>query len=173
MVIDISGFDAKAQLTLPAMAAQVQMGVASAQYKLMARGYVGPLSEVLIDPGELNVESYVKLTGAISKLQRLLADDVQNIRPVPLFVDLPAGGDSEGDRRWAVGATFALSQIADGQSLAKSRRVMDWDSWSEEAKQAIEETYTLLVGAKDDDFQPDGAMKASAQSYLGPLRIKR
>lgn len=171
LIVDIAGFDAKAQLTLPAIAAQVQMGMASAQYKLTARGYVGPLSEVLVDPGELNVESYVKLLASITLLQKRLADDTVNIRPVPLFVDLPVGDVEMATRRRSIGVTFALSQIADGRSLNAARREVEWSSWATEAQEAINETYDSIVGT-DADLRPGTDAQNAARSYLGHLRLK-
>ncbi len=172
LVVDIAGFEGSAQLTLPAIAAQVEMGVASAQYDLSARGYVGKVGDLLGAPSALDVENYVKLIDSITKLQQLIADDYANIRPVPLFLELPDATDGDAERRWAVGTTFGLSQLADGRSLNQAKKDIEWDSWSPEAQEAIASIYTEATGQTDPDLRPNDASKASALAFIGRLRLR-
>lgn len=172
LVVDLAGFEARAQLTLPAIAAQVEIGMATASYKLGARGYVGSISQVLVSPTALNVENYVALTGSIELLQKLLADDIPNLRPEPLFVDMPAQGSVDSDYRWSVGLVFALSQVAERQSLSSAKKAIVWETWSDEARSAIEELYLSTLRLPDSDSRPDGAMQSWARSYLGKLRLR-
>lgn len=173
LVVDVSGFSADAKLTLPVIAAQVEMGVAKAMYRLSAKGYVGKISDVLGASGDLNVENYVNMIKAIDILKGRIADDTANVRPRPLYLDVDqAEVDVEAGRRLSVGATFALSQIASGRSLKDTRSAIDWESWSPEAQGAILSTFSELLGDVDAESKPSGQAVRVCQSLLGPLRLK-
>lgn len=118
------------------------------------------------------MENYVKLIDSITKLQQLIADDYANIRPVPLFLELPDATDGDAERRWAVGANIGLSQLADGRSLNQAKKDIEWDSWSPEAQEAIASIYTEATGQTDPDLRPRRREQGLALAFIGRLRLR-
>jgi hypothetical protein len=171
LLIGVSGFEANAKLTLPVIAAAVQLGNMQARYRLEMKGYRGKVGDLLAEPDELNVETYIKLIQSVRELRKRIADDTSNIFPEPLFLDVPNEPDQSALLRGSVGSVFALSQIADGRSLFESRRVVD--NWSDEAQAAIEDVYSQFT-EKDErgDYVPDRNSMERARDYLGQLRLR-
>jgi hypothetical protein len=166
--VGISEIKAEMKLTLPFIAASAEVGSARAFYHLSVKGYTGPnIAELIPEPGDFNVETYVGLMDKITKIQKLLTSDTANIKPVRLAIDVP-DTDAAFVLRSSVGTTWALSQIADGKNLNDALQAYDW---SDEASAAITATYRKLDIA--DGSQPHGDATRAAQAMLGRLRLRR
>lgn len=166
--VGISEIKAEMKLTLPFIAASAEVGSARAFYHLSVRGYTGPdIADLIPEPGDFNVETYVGLMDKITKIQKLLTSDIANIKPVRLAVELP-DNDAGFVLRSSVGTTWALSQIADGKNLNDALHAYQW---SDEASSAITATYHKLDIA--DGNQPHGDATRAAQALLGRLRLRR
>jgi hypothetical protein len=164
--VGVSNFTGDIKLTLPFIAASAEVGSARAQYHLSVRGYKGTaIAELIPEPGDFDVQSYVGLIEKIAAIQKLITQDIDNVVPVRLGIEAP--DNPQAVLRSSVGTVWALGQIADGRGLAEALRAFDWSS---EASSAITSTYTSLqVGA---DERPHGDAIRTTQGLLGRLRLK-
>jgi len=165
LIVNVSGLDAKANLTLPFVAAEAQYNRAEASANLRVSGYVGPdLGEKFPEFGTFDVESYVKLMQALSEMREVIGAKEEHIHPTRLWAwaEEEAGAT---DRRLtqAVGTLWALTQIEKGhprsEALAKYR-----DHDDTVAKGAIEHTYADML--RDDEMNPSQESRARARRLL-------
>lgn len=85
LLVEVNQVEAVAQLTLPAIAASVELGTAEAAVRLDINGYQGDkMWDLLPQPQPLDVESYREYLQAASRVQKLFASDVDNAVPVML-----------------------------------------------------------------------------------------
>lgn len=91
VLIEILDFKVAAKASLPAIAAQVQLGDLQASSLLMVSGYAGNISATLPAWQDFDVKSYSDYFAAITNLQKIIFDDTANIRPVLLGSTLAAG----------------------------------------------------------------------------------
>ena len=143
LIVNVSGLDAKATLTLPLVAAEAQLNRAEATANLRVLGYVGPdLGKQFPEFDSFDMESYVKLRQSLSELREVIGAKAEHIRPTRLWA---WAEEDDTDRRLteAVGTLWAMTQIADGhtreEALGSYRQPDD-----KVAKGAIEQTYTEL-----------------------------
>ena len=172
LIVKVSNFDAKANMTLPFIAAEAQFNRLEASAALRIEGYVGPgAAKQLPKFGSFDVESYVKLMDALNSLTESIGADVDNIRPVRLWTWAEAGdgGKAVDDRLTsAVGTMWALTKIADGKPVAEAiAHYRDEDDAV--AQDAIQATYTHLVGS---DAAPGGQARARAKELLDGYKAR-
>lgn len=164
--IGVSNIKGDVKLTLPFIAASAEVGAATAQYHLSVKGYTGTdISDLIPQPGDFNVESYVGLIEKIGKIQQLITKEIDKVTPVRLGIELAI--DPEAVLRSGVGTAWALSQISDGRSLADALKAY---SWTPEASAAISAVYANLQ--VDDAERPHGDAVRTAQRLLGKLRLR-
>jgi hypothetical protein len=117
VVSDIKGDGA---LTLPVVAAKVELEGARASAQLLVRGYKGSgLGDLLPAWQTFGVDSYGQYMTAISALQKQIMKDAGNIQPELLATTVvsrkvPAPGV-------AVGTGYGLHAIAEGATLAHAQ----------------------------------------------------
>jgi hypothetical protein len=164
LIVNVSGLDAKANLTLPFVAAEAQYNRAEASANLRVSGYVGPdLGEKFPEFGTFDIESYVKLMQSMSEMREVVGAKEEHISPTRLWAWAEEEEDTT-DRRLtqAVGTLWALTQIADGhpkaEALAKYR-----DHDDTVAKGAIEQTYADMIR---DQVDPSRESRARARRLL-------
>lgn len=86
LIVNVSGLDAKASLTLPFVAAEAQYNRAEAYANLRVAGYVGPdLGGMFPDFTTFNVESYVTLMQSLSAMRKVIGANEEFIRPTRLW----------------------------------------------------------------------------------------
>jgi hypothetical protein len=84
VLLEIFGASAKADLTLPVIAAHAELGMVSASAQLLIYGYAGDLATSLPNWQSFDVDSYADYLGKVNELQRKILGDTANIRPVLL-----------------------------------------------------------------------------------------
>jgi hypothetical protein len=113
VVTDIKGSVA---LTLPIVAAKVEIEGAHASAQLLVRGYQGnDLGGLLPNWQSFGVDSYSQYMSAVSDLQKAIMGDAGNIQPELLATTVfdpkvPAPGE-------AIGSVYALHAISEGATL--------------------------------------------------------
>jgi hypothetical protein len=176
LIVNVSGLDAKANVTLPFVAAEAQFNRAEATANLRVSGYDGPdLGEKFPEFGTFDIESYVKLMQSLTDISKVIGAKEEHIRPTRLWAWAETEADAT-DRRLteAVGTLWALTQIGKGHprayALAEYR-----DQDDTVAKGAIEQTYADML--RDDEVDPSEESRARARRLLdgyelGPDRLK-
>src|SRR5207253_2343062 len=87
----------QAKLSLPAIAAQVELGLVQANSQLLVMGYVGSIGAQLPAWQEFDVTAFADYMAAVTKLQDLVFGDLANTRPVLLNSSLAADLASHED----------------------------------------------------------------------------
>ena len=161
LIVNVSGLEAKANLTLPFVAAEAQYNRAEATANLRVLGYVGPdLGEKFPEFGTFNIESYVKLMQSLSEMREVIGAKEEHIRPTRLWA-WAEEDEGAADRRLtqAVGTLWAMTQIADGhtreEALGTYRQQDDTV-----AKGAIEQTYAELFHGSEGKPSKEARVRA-------------
>ena len=171
LAVKASNLSAEMNLSLPLLAAETQIGRAQTESTLLVNGYVGTdLAPLLPKPGLFDVEKYAELMDAIGKIQELINREVTNIRPVPLQV-APRQGQEPDLVDQALGTVWALSRMADGDSLQQATRDFPMPH-RRGALMAIESTYAEASGGQAAGGLTLGPA-AWADSRLEGLRLRR
>ena len=170
LLVQVTQTELNANLSLPIVAAQAQMGLTSASSSLSVHGYVGNLSGKILPDQDFNVESYVALMHSVAELQDIVTNNVQHIRPVLLEVpDVVV--DLLQERQKAIGVVWALSNIADGRSYAQAMNKFALPP--DAVISAIQNTYRDLLGTDSHDAKPWNEIQQKAELELGKLRLRR
>jgi hypothetical protein len=165
LIVNVSDLDAKANLTLPFVAAEAQFNRAKASANLRVSGYVGPdLGEKFPEFGTFDIESYVKLMQSLSEMREVIGAKKEHISPTRLWAWAEEEEDAT-DRRLteAVGTLWALTEIADGHRRAEalgSYRQQD----DTVAKAAIDQVYKEMLNG--DEGRPSKEARARARRLL-------
>jgi hypothetical protein len=86
LVVNVLGFDADANLTLPFVAASAEFNQLEAYADLTIEGYAGADTGALFPPfATFDVESYVKLMDALTSMKGVIGKNEDNIRPARLW----------------------------------------------------------------------------------------
>ena len=75
LVVATDDWHANVGITVPAVAATIELGLANASAALEVRGYTGDYSSLLPTPTGLNVETYAVYISAFGKLQKQIFAD--------------------------------------------------------------------------------------------------
>jgi hypothetical protein len=178
LVVRVSNYEAGANLALPFVAAEAQMGHLQTESTLAVRGYAGQGLAGLIPPLQsLTVDTYVDLMQRISKIQDLLGRDIANVRPALLQVPETAVEGPNRKVEHAVGLVWALSKIADG--VSRNQAIADFPSKDSEAsttaiQDAYADAYAEAMGTDSTgDEAPPAPARAWANGYLAGQRLGR
>jgi hypothetical protein len=170
LIVHVANFEAGANLTLPWVAAQAQVQKAETWSKLSVTGYVGDLGPLLPPIKAFTVDNYIDLMQKVSAIQAKVASDTGNIRPRKLRVVDPSAEGQE--QKWAVGAVWALTQIADGRSCRRAHEEFP-DREATTALGAIEDVYRSFGFGSCDDTTPSGEAQDLARKRLRGTKLKR
>jgi hypothetical protein len=173
LVVQVSKYDLDANLALPAVAAQAQLGHLQASSELIVLGYVGSdLAQLIPSFSTLDVETYAELMKSVTAIQQKIGGDSDNIRPVPLAVLDQDGHDASTSAfAHAVAVTWALSQIAEAKPLNEARAHFPAIDVAPPVHD-IEHTYRQMAGSElPDDAEPPAAAREKARGILGRLRL--
>jgi hypothetical protein len=125
LIVNVRGLDAKANLTLPFVAAEAQYNRAEVSANLRVSGYVGPeAGKMFPEFSTFDDESYVKLMQSLSEMREVIGAKEEHIRPTRLWAWAEEEADAT-DRRLtqAVGTLWAMTQIADGHLRGEARQL--------------------------------------------------
>ncbi len=174
LVVGATSVDAKAQLSIPLLAAEGSLGRSQASVSLTVNGYVGDeLAKLLpTDIQTLNVDTYSSLTTSMNEIVTLIGSDKANIQPELLGIEVVDKGpvDVDTDLTRAVGITYALTRLKDGRTLEEALEAY-YDKDDEVAQSAIHHVYEVLVAEGDDDGH--GVARARASDLLDNYIIKQ
>jgi hypothetical protein len=165
LIVNVTGIDAKANLTLPFVAAEAQFNRVEAYANLTVDGYIGPdVGDLFPDFTAFDVESYVKLMESLSALRKVIGAHEDLIRPTRLWAWSEPQDDGPDLRlTQGVATAWALTQIKDGhpreQALAKYR-----DRDDTVAHSMIESTYAEML--EDAQGAPSDEVRARARRLL-------
>ena len=166
VVSDIKGSGA---LTLPVVAAKVELEGARASAQLLVRGYKGSaLGGQLPAWQSFGVDSYGQYMTAVTALQKQIMEDAANIQPELLattVISPKAVSPAE-----AVGTVYALHAIAEGATLAHALDKLAVDD--EGIAEAARALYRGVIG-EDDRAVPDPQQRQDALDQLHGFHLSR
>jgi hypothetical protein len=166
VVSDIKGSGA---LTLPVVAAKVELEGARASAQLLVRGYKGDdLGGLLPSWQSFGVDSYAQYMAAVSDLQKAIMGDSGNIQPELLattVVDSKVPNPSE-----AICSVYGLHAIAEGATLAHALDKLGVDD--HEVSEAVRALYRSRIG-EDERAVPDAQQRQDALDRLQGFHLSR
>jgi len=172
LIVNVRGLDAKANLTLPFVAAEAQFNRVEANANLRVSGYVGPeAGDMFPEFSTFDVESYVKLMQALSELRKVIGAKEEFIRPTRLWAWAEEEAADVTDRRLTQGVAtaWALTQIEKGHP--RGRALADYrDSDDTVALAMIEQTYADML--RDDEAGPSEESRAKARRLLDGYHLR-
>jgi hypothetical protein len=155
-------------LTLPLVAAKVQLSEADASTQLLVQGYKGKLPSALPSWQDFDVESYGQYMKEVSIFRDAILADETNI--VPELLATSAGARSPiPPTPVALGTLYALTRIAEGDSLYDALR--EFRIHDEQARQAAEAVYTKMLPGNDSG--PSADVKRAAEQELSDYHLEK
>ncbi len=171
LVVNVRGLDAKANLTLPFVAAEAQYNRVEAYANLRVAGYADPkLGELFPDFTTFDVESYVTLMQSLNEMRAVIGANEEHIRPTRLWAWDKAETEAL-DRRLTEGVAtaWALTQIEEGHPREKA--LADYHDRDDEVAQAIiDQTYADMLGP--DEVEPSEEAQAKAGRLLDGYEMR-
>jgi hypothetical protein len=168
LIVNVVGYDADANLTLPFVAAEAQFNRLEASAGLRVEGYVGTdTGELFPNFGAFDVESYVKLMDALNGMRVKIGSDEANIRPAKLWVWTTTGAKEESASMLGrgVATAWALTRIKEGDLFERALTAYR-DKDDQMAQATIEDTYAEVLGPDFRDFAPDEDARNRARQLL-------
>lgn len=124
LALRATNLSASAQVTLPALAASTQLGLASVEYRISTFGISGaPIDAASPSAGSVgrfDAQAYAELMGSIDKV-RLAGAAGTNVLFTPRIIAMPNGGESTTALRQTLVEVTALRHLAKGSSCATAR----------------------------------------------------
>ena len=181
VLIEVDEKAADGDLTLPAIAAKVQISDASASAQLIVRGFNNPELGKLLPPWQaFNVDSYSQYMSAVSAIQAVITENNDCIVPQLLATTIAAPALPSSAA--SVGTVIALRAIVSGKPLGEvlreraqlvAQKPDEAHDDEESVTTAIEHQYQLLDVGKDKPdstaAKPDDTAIAKARDQLGSL----
>lgn len=171
LVVKINNITAGANLSIPFVAAETQLARMQAESTLRVVGYAGEELAGLLPPFRaFNVDTYAELSTRMNEVKRLIAEDVANIRPTKLGVEITT--EEKLDVSSALGLVWGLTCISKRQSCNVAKRSYP-DTASLSAMRAIEQAYAGMprpVGCTGD--RPTKLHQEAAKEMLRGLELK-
>jgi len=166
VVSDIKGSGA---LTLPVVAAKVELEGARASAQLLIRGYKGnALGDLLPAWQSFGVDAYGQYMKSVSDLQKAIMGDEQNVQPELLATTVASGPVPPVGE--AIGSVYALHAIAEGAALAHALDKLGTnDSAISGAAKAL---YQSRIG-DDERAVPDTQQRQDALDELQGFHLSR
>jgi hypothetical protein len=166
-VIVVSDLRGPINLTLPVVAAKVELDGARATAQLLVRGYKGKtLGEALPQWQTFGVDAYAQYMKSVSDIQKLIMEDEENIVPELLATTLISS--SVPPATAAVGTVYALHAISEGASQAHAADTIKTDS--PEIISMVRKVYESIVG-QDERAVPSDDDRTSAEAQLAGLHL--
>jgi hypothetical protein len=153
-------------LTLPVIAAKVELEGARASAQLLVRGYRGDLGPMLPQWQSFGVDSYADYTRAVSEIQTKIFSDPANMVPELLATtvsssELPVPAAS-------IGMVYALDAIAKGVSLVQALDKLEADD--RQTRNTVRAVFLARVG-EDERARPDDGIREAALTDLQGLHL--
>jgi hypothetical protein len=166
-VIVVSSVQGTLNLTLPVVAAKVELDGAKATAQLLIRGYKGKsLAGELPSWQTFGVDAYAQYMKSVSDIQQLIMEDEANIVPELLATTLLSS--SVPPSTAAVGTVYALHAISEGASQAHAVDTLKTDS--PEIISMVRKVYESTLG-QDERAVPTAEERQSAEEQLSGLHL--
>jgi hypothetical protein len=168
-LVVVSEIKGSGALTLPVVAAKVELEGARASAQLLVRGYKGSALGGLLPAWQsFGVDSYAQYMSAVSGIQKAIMEDAADIEPellatTVLSPKLPSPGE-------AVGSVYGLHAIAEGASLAHALDRLGTDDT--DILESMKALYHSKMG-EDDRCVPDAEQRQDAQAQLHGFHLSR
>jgi len=159
-LVVVSEIKVSGALTLPVVAAKVELEGARASAQLMVRGYQGSdLAGLLPTWQSFGVDSYAQYMAAVSSLQKAIMSDAASIQPELLATTVFSR--KVADPGEAVGSVYGLHAIAEGATLAHALDKLGVDD--PDISQAVKTLYESVIG-EDDRAVPSQQQQQNARA---------
>ncbi|MGQ0840023.1 hypothetical protein [Actinokineospora sp.] len=175
LLVEISDVSNVTSLTLPAIAASVELGQVKASVRLEVNGYTGSeLWNELPVPRPLDVDTYKDYIAAAKRIQKAFFEHPDKALPVKLADNdestIAEGGVNETEIRESVVLVGLMKRIEDRvpQGSAAASLTLESDLPAEVVDQLAAGLYATLRVGTDDASRRAGAERAAA--FLNPLR---
>lgn len=169
-IVVISDIKGDGALTLPVVAAKVELEGARASAQLLVRGYKNStLGGMLPAWQSFGVDSYGQYMTAISDLQKQIMGDPGNIQPELLATTVTVSPRTASPAE-AVGTVYALHAIAEGATLAHALDKLPVDD--DGITRAVKAQYRGPIG-EDDRAVPDPGQRQDARNQLHGFHVSR
>jgi hypothetical protein len=171
VVVEVVEAKGTGGLTLPVVAAKVELEGARATSRLSVRGYRGDDLGPLLPPWtSFGVDQYAGYMKAVSDMQAKIMANSAAIDPELLATSAaPSVDDQPPPAADAVAEVYALDAVAHRLPLAEAlHRLPDLD---DRVVAVIRDTYRRLVGG-DDRTRPAEDHAGAAKEQLGGLRLR-
>jgi hypothetical protein len=163
-VVEVRDYKGDGSLTIPLVAAKVQLEGAKATASLVVRGYKGTIT--LPHWESFDVASYGEYQKAISSVQDQITSDSGNI--VPELLATTAGSALIPRPTSAVGTVLALEAISRGDSLNDALRDLARHTQDDEVQSTVRKVYNERVNGGDS---PDPEMRQRARDDLHGIHL--
>lgn len=174
LLVEISDEEAVGSLTLPAIAAAVELNQVKASVRLEVNGYVGnSMWGELPIPRPLDVDTYKDYIAAAGRIQQAFQDNPDDAKPVLLaegdLSRIAQGGVNETEIREAVVLTGLLRGISERATREQAASAMVGSSdLSEDVVESLATGLYALLGTDSAGLPSDRASE-TASSLLFPL----
>jgi hypothetical protein len=177
--IEVSDIGLTTKLTLPAIAAAMEVTALEASVRLEVKGYTGDeMWSVIPSPKPLDVDTYRTYMEAVERIQKAFAQNPDSAVPVLLAegtVGILEGGISAVDVDSAVLVVWALKRLSRGASLDAAAADLATDgptALGDSAAELLARTYESILGTDDSTTEPNEEAMARAGSYLETLELR-
>ena len=176
LLVGVTRISASFKLSLPAIAAAVEVGLAEAMFRFTWTGLdteklAEPLADITATPEPLSLESYKGTLKAMSALQRAILGTKGAVDPrdISAWVDDDLHGDWRNSQ--AAGRAYGLSAIAQTADLVTALSDIDRGRLSDEssynqATRAVYREFHVHEGQ-----EPSDAAVSAARKILGRFRV--
>lgn len=167
LVIEATGFDGHAKLTLPALAAEVQLSSKQAECRLKVLGYrKAGIADHFPDFTSFDVESYAQIMDNMTQLRNLLGAAQDGDVEVELLQRAQITTTTASSaRREKLGVVLGLYSVSEGLTLMQALQSVR-HSDPPELERGIRDAYRELVGEGHDLAAPTVAQRAAARDDL-------
>lgn len=168
LCITISDWNATSQVSVPFLAASAELGQIQAKWIMQVRGLAGEqIDRAILPPTELSVENFVLAKQSLSELIGAVRHPTTAFSAALIATVHPI--DSlEREYRIATAKSYAVSRLAERQSLADARERLGSDR--ADVNDAIAEVYQELGGITDPDARPPEEVQRRARELLDGVR---
>ena len=163
VVVQIRDFKVDGSLTIPVVAAKVQLEGARATAGLLVRGYKGDLR--LPHWQSFDVSSYTEYQETVSTIQGTVTTDEANMDP-QLLATTAAGAVLPAPAQ-GVGTVWALDAISHGETLGEALRKLAEYTEDESVRSTVRAIYKERLGGEGDSKPSDDAQEAARTDLHG------
>ena len=163
-IVVISDIKGSGALTLPVVAAKVELEGARATAQLMVRGYKGSkLSDALPGWQTFGVDSYSQYMKSVSDIQKLVLDDEPSI--VPELLATTAISHATVSAAASVGTVYGLHAIAEDATL--NHAIGKCNTSDDGVIAGLRAVYASRMGSDEKAEPTDDQKKAAAEELFG------